>query len=317
MCHFEKAPFYRSVSTKTAVPKTTAQNAVLLKSLLLLAVMLLQSCAMSPPQRLQATAQSLGFEDAVVSAAGFDHRVFRNGNYESVVRAGRRGAVLHVYLEGDGTPWRMQHFITSDPTPRFPMMLRLMALDQRPAIYLGRPCYNGFAEAEGCSPAMWTSARYSPTVVDSMAMALSREIKRIGATRVTLFGHSGGGALALLMAARLTEIRTVVTLAGNLNIDAWTTFHGYTPLYTSLNPALQPPLAGRVRQFHLLGMRDRNIPPSLVKPWVLQQRNAFGYEFRSYDHACCWEDLWPLLLRQVDRRQPQLPGRVFKRPSAS
>ena len=118
----KKPLFYRSVSTKTAVPKTTAQNAVLLKSLLLLAVLLLQSCAMSPPQRLQATAQSLGFEDAVVSAAGFDHRVFRNGNYESVVRAGRRGAVLHVYLEGDGTPWRMQHFITSDSTPRLSLI---------------------------------------------------------------------------------------------------------------------------------------------------------------------------------------------------
>ena len=36
---------------------------------------------------------------------------------------------LHVYIEGDGTPYVARHDFAADPTPRNPLMLRLMTLD--------------------------------------------------------------------------------------------------------------------------------------------------------------------------------------------
>ena len=172
-------------------------------------------------------------------AGGFSHTVFDNG--APVVDDG----VLHVYLEGDGTPWRHRTVIMPDPTPRRPLMLGLMALDPDASVYVGRPCYNGTYAEPGCDNRLWTSDRYSERgrVEHDERGAPPRRAGR-GAARVRLFGHSGGAALALLIAERLpTAVDAVLTLAGNLDTDAWTTHHGYSPLYGSINPAGRAPLA--------------------------------------------------------------------------
>ncbi|CAL1241117.1 protein of unknown function [Candidatus Methylocalor cossyra] len=44
-------------------------------------------------------------------------------------------STLHVYLEGDGRPWQTRWHIAEDPTPREPVMLRLMARDHQAALY--------------------------------------------------------------------------------------------------------------------------------------------------------------------------------------
>lgn len=50
-------------------------------------------------------------------------------------------------------------------------MLRLMALDPAPSVYLGRPCYHGLA-APCRARRSFGRARYSARVLDSMAAAL-------------------------------------------------------------------------------------------------------------------------------------------------
>jgi pimeloyl-ACP methyl ester carboxylesterase len=57
---------------------------------------------------------------------------------------------------------------------------------------------------------------------------------------VLLIGHSGG-ALAILLAARVPQVVAVVTIAGNLDTDVWTKLHGYLRLQGSLNPIAAPP----------------------------------------------------------------------------
>lgn len=215
-------------------------------------------------------------------------------------RGNRRSDLLHVYFSGDGSPWIGRTRIAKDPTPRNPVALRLMAIDPNPRLYLGRPCYHGLLNSSGCSPALWTSARYSETVVRSMAAALQTFIERKGIEHVVLIGYSGGGVLAWLLAERVPRVRTLVTIAANLDIDAWATRHRYTKLGDSLNPAARLPLPKGIAQLHLAGNSDTNVPPSLVRaaltaidaknqPWVLDG-----------DHRCCWESHWPRVLAALE-----------------
>jgi len=287
-----------------AVRQSLFGRAVLVRLAVCLLILSIGGCA-SPTSRLHELADRQGFERSRVTVDGFRHTVFAN-------RHPLRDDVLHVYLEGDGTPWQHRTLIMADPTPRQPLMLRLMGGDRAAAVYIGRPCYNGTSTQPGCDNRLWTSDRYSPTVVAAMSGVMRREMVRRGATGVRLFGHSGGGALALLIAERFSEAtRDVVTVAGNLDTDAWTRFHRYTPLYGSMNPATRPALPDRVRQWHLLGQRDAVIPPMLVAGFLAERPQAVVHLFPGYSHGCCWERSWPAVLRAViDDRPDRLPGRA-------
>jgi len=270
----------------------------------LLALLALAGCAASPTSHLRALADSQGFQRSFVTVDGFRHTVFQN-------RFPLQRRILHVYLEGDGSPWGRRTFIMADPTPRRPLMLRLMGEDRQAAVYVGRPCYNGTSRQPGCDNRLWTSDRYSPTVVASMSGVVRQEIRRRGATRVRLFGHSGGGALALLIAEGVPQVTDVVTVAGNLDTDAWTRHHGYTPLRGSLNPAMRDPLTDAVRQWHLLGQRDTVIPPVLVEGFLKSRPQAVVRVLPGFSHGCCWERVWTDVLLAVGSGRPErLPGKV-------
>ena len=291
------------------VPRRRAARA--LSSLIVAST--LCACA-SPTDRLRELAAEQGFWRRSVISDGFELTVFENGALGAGEAARTDLSTLHVYLEGDGTPWRYRVIVMPDPTPRRPLMLHLMALDEAPAAYLGRPCYNGSSSDEGCVDRLWTSERYSAAVVDSMAGAVRSLLRRHGASRLRLFGHSGGGALALLLAARLPATVDVVTVAGNLDSEAWTRHHGYTPLRGSLNPAREAPLDVRVRQWHLVGGADAVVPPTLTERYIRAQPGATGVVFPSFSHGCCWARIWPGVLRAVTRDDTMLlPGEVFTR----
>ncbi len=269
-----------------------------------LLVLILAGCQ-TPTGHLHRLAKQMGFDRQSIRSGGFDHLVIRNSNASA--------RVLHVYLEGDGSPWRYRRVIMPDPTPRKPLMLKLMQQDPNPAVYLGRPCYNGTSLYAECNPALWTSGRYSTTVVASMTGVLRQIIERYQADQIRLFGHSGGGTLAMLIAEQLPRVSDVVTLAGNLDTDAWTGHHGYTPLYSSLNPARRPPLDERIMQWHLLGASDAVIPSELVRPFIELQASAVGVSLPNYNHGCCWSQSWSQILDSVTQRAlEKLPGIRFK-----
>lgn len=262
---------------------------------------LLQSCA-TPSDKLNLYARDNGYTRSNLRVDGFDLLVYQNKVEWTprVEESEEDPLVLHVYLEGDGTPWRYRTVIMSDPTPRRPMMLRLMSLDRQHSVYIGRPCYNGTSRDPGCDSRLWTSGRYSEQVVASMTAAINVLVKRYKPDQIRLFGHSGGGALAMLIAEQLPKVVQVVTLAGNLDTDAWIEHHGYSPLYSSLNPAKRPELRENVRQWHLVGERDSVVPPQLVKPFIQSQPAADGFSFSGYDHGCCWMSLWPRVLKTLE-----------------
>lgn len=210
---------------------------------------------------------------------------------------------VHVYVEHDGRPWLGERTVSPDPTPRNPLMLRLLARDPTPSLYLGRPCYFGLASTPPCSPLLWTHERYSERVVESMAAALRSLLP--ADTPVAFFGHSGGGTLAMLLAERFPETRAVVTIAGNLDPPAWTEHHRYTPLVGSLNPVLRPPLSAKIIQKHYLGGRDLDVPPSITRRYAALHPAAQVIEYPDFDHRCCWEKVWPEILDEIDREMAE------------
>jgi len=250
----------------------------------------LAACA-TPAQRAEEEATQLGFTRQLVPGGSFVHVLYQRPP-DGI------GGTLHVYLEGDASPRLALRHRPPDPTPRDPLMLRLMALDPAPNVYLGRPCQHG---APPCDPVHWTVGRFGDAVVESLVDALRQVERRQRASGVVLIGYSGGGTLAMLMAERLPETRAVVTLAGNLAVDAWAEHHGFLPLTASLDPAQRPPLAASLVQLHVVGGRDRKVPPALTRDAIARQSGARRLFFPEQDHACCWASVWPSILTELER----------------
>ena len=253
----------------------------------LLGLLLLTACA--PAARYDAAAGAQGFARSERQGNPFRHAVFER-------EPAAAGTSLHVYLEGDGTPWDGPGRRAADPTPRAPVAFALMARDPGPALLVGRPCYHLDRPDPACAPQWWTDRRYAPEVVASLAEVVGAEISARGARRVTLIGFSGGGVLAMLLAPELPQVSRVITVAANLDVAAWTAHHGYPPLTASLNPATRPPLGPRIAQTHYLGERDSSVPPSLLAALRTRTADADWRVVPGFDHHCCWAERWPVLL---------------------
>jgi hypothetical protein len=234
----------------------------------------------------------------VVTGAGLPHVIYRKN--------GTPTPTLHVYLDGDGTPW-IGSQPAADPTPRNPLMLRLMALDPVSAVYVGRPCYHGTAAIAPCSARLWTKERYSDEVIDSLSTVVRQFMTQEGYERVAWFGHSGGGTTAVLLAERFPETAALVTIAASLDTAAWAAYTGHEDLSGSLNPASSPPLSPQIQQRHYAGGKDRIVPPALTAT-VAGRLGAPLRVIDNYDHVCCWEQLWPHILDDLsgDRIAPNL-----------
>jgi pimeloyl-ACP methyl ester carboxylesterase len=254
--------------------------------------MLAANACSSPTIRFDTEAAHLGYTRTVVRGTEFLHVAYLKSKQQAK-------EAVHVYLEGDGLPWINHSFVARDPTPRDALMLRLMQLDPAPSILLGRPCYHGMSDTPPCSPIFWIQARYSEPVVASMAAALDRLLGVTHKHGVVFLGYSGGGVLAMLLAERFPSSLGLVTIAANLDIAAWTRYHGYTGLTGSLNPAERPPLRPTIVQLHLAGVRDANVPPDLSYSVIARQHRARFYRLENYDHRCCWEAIWPLILSRI------------------
>lgn len=209
---------------------------------------------------------------------------------------------LHIYLAGDGSPWRNSR-IQSDPSPRQALALSLMLQDPSPSLLLGRPCYHGRAvTSPACQPALWTFGRYGETVLATLAAALrdlsAQQIARGASGRLRLIGFSGGGVLAMLLAQRLAIVEQVVTLGAPLDVARWSAHHGYTPLLSSLDPAVLADSQTAIPQLHLQAELDTEVPPGTTDGYFqrLQPDAAKVVERRllpGATHRCCWLKVWP------------------------
>lgn len=250
----------------------------------------------SPAERTQhadALAQAHGWVAEDLDAGRFVLRSYHP-------RQGGAGGVLTVYLEGDGLAWLSPTLPSPDPTPLTPLALQLaLAQPDGSAAYLARPCQ--FVGTRHCTTQDWTGARFAPDVVTGTSHAVDRLKASLGARELVLVGYSGGAAVALLVAARREDVRQVITVAGNLDPDAWADWHRVPRLTASDNPARHHDELRALPQVHLVGSRDPVTPAELAQRF--QAANPTGtpsqvIEMPGFDHGCCWAQDWPALWKR-------------------
>ena len=208
--------------------------------------------------------------------------------------------ILTVYIEGDGLAWISRRKVSSNPTPANPIAFELALLDSNPSAYLARPCQ--YVQHTHCDQALWTSARFAEAVIDSSNRAVDQLKQRFAARRLRLIGYSGGAAIAALLASRRKDVIQLVTVAGNLDHEAWTKHHRVSPLHQSMNPADSWRSLVSIPQLHFIGEDDRNVGPFVIDAYLEHFPDGQKppvHVVKNTDHYCCWPEHWPSLLNMV------------------
>lgn len=200
------------------------------------------------------------------------------------------GDILAIFIEGDGRAWATATSAAMDPTPRRAPMLELMRSTPLDAVYLGRPCYWTGTFVAPCAPKYWTSHRFSDEVVTAMTHAV-RQLRGDVDRPLLLVGHSGGGTLAVLVAARLSGEVSVVTFGAVLDHEAWTTRHRVSTLSGSLNPARLAADMGNFSELHVFASRDETVRVADNQRY-LNARGGRPHTIIDGDHLCCWAAWW-------------------------
>lgn len=212
-----------------------------------------------------------------------------------------RSKLLTIYIEGDGMAWLTKNTISTDPTPINPVGLKLALNHLRGnAVYLARPCqYTGGISARNCNKHYWTDSRFAEVVIASANESLNILKAKFNAHQLQLVGYSGGGAIAALLAARRDDVVSLITVAGNLDHQAWTAHHNISPLLNSLNPADYRQQLTHIKRIYFVGAKDKIIPPFLAKQFVAEfdtQSQGTVIVVPEFDHHCCWDEHWKTLL---------------------
>jgi pimeloyl-ACP methyl ester carboxylesterase len=262
------------------------------------AALWLAACAShSVPDRIalaERIAGESGFVPVEMSAGRFHLRAYLGPQ--------RSRDALHVYIEGDGFAWVTRSQPSTNPTPIKPVALELAVRDAHDVAYLARPCQYVPVHEDQCAQRYWTRARFGPEVIDAMDDAITQLKARSGHTRIVMIGYSGGGAIAALVSARRTDVQLLVTVAGNLDHQAWARLHDITSLRDSLNPPDYARELGRIRQIHIVGQFDLIMPIHVYRSYRQALPDSADIPLRMVpqaDHGCCWEKMWPALLSEI------------------
>lgn len=263
----------------------------------------LSGCSTSPLERgarVFELAAAHGWQPHVLQTTDFAIQAF-------VPRRPGAAGQLHVYIEGDGLAWMDRHTPSFAPTPADPMALRLAMADAgASAVYLARPCqYTRGTDFRNCHPRYWTSHRFAPELVEAMDQALDQLQQVRGARRLVLVGYSGGAAMATLLAARRRDVVGLVTVAGVLDVQAWTRNQRLSGLSGSQDPREVAPRLSGLPQWHFVGGKDQTVPAPLLDGFLRAQQPLIPagtavptiHMERDFDHHCCWVQAWPELSR--------------------
>lgn len=240
-------------------------------------------------QEAFSVAQSSGFSPIAIPSARFTvsgFSKFREHTDEPV-----------VYIEGDGFSWIDRHTISPNPTPKNPLSLKLAALDTTPTVfYLARPCqYVDLSKEQNCTNAYWTNARFAPEIIESYDQILNTLKQRYDSKGFHLVGFSGGGAIAVLLAARRADIKSVRTIAGNLDHVALHKYKKVSPLTASLDPIAVAEKINHIPQIHFSGREDTTVPQWVAKNFARAAHAPDCVKIQiipGVEHSKGWEDVW-------------------------
>lgn len=234
--------------------------------------------------------------------AGFDKEYVKVGIFTLTTfqRFNAPSENIRIYIEGDGRAWASRNRLSDDPTPSDPIALELATIDSKDAIaYIARPGQFLAADSAVCAPTYWSARRFSPEVVEAFDKTIDMLKKKSGAKYVELVGYSGGGALAVLVAAARNDVASVKTIAGNLDIEAFARLHNVSPLTGSMNPADVAAKIKNLPQRHFVGSKDIVVPVSIAQSFLKRAGDADDKRITVVDgatHTKGWQERWPELL---------------------
>lgn len=253
----------------------------------------------APGERIHLAAQ-ISTTDPALQQQIYPAPPFRLLAYQSDLQQ-CQGESVHLYIEGDGLAWITPSTVSADPTPLNPVALKLAVKDPAACrIYLARPCQ--YLADTACSDKYWTSHRFSTEVIESYLEVCNTIKTRYDVASFIMFGYSGGGAIAALLAAQRDDITRLVTVAGNLDTDFWTQQHAATPLGGSLNPAQFSRQLANVDQIHLVGDKDNITGPSVVSSYLRHFSDTdrvHVWVYHGFGHGDYWEKEWPTILETM------------------
>ena len=211
----------------------------------------------------------------------------------SLLKNNNPGRDLTVFIEGDGRAWISKKRLSNDPTPKSSLVRDLAAQCNRENVaYLARPFQFITSQDPTEDSVYWSTKRFSQEVVTSMNQALDSLKQETQSKRIHLVGYSGGGALAVLMAARRSDIASITTIAGNLDTKEWVEHHHITPLIGSLNPVEEAGSIKGLRQTLLVGGKDKIMPRFVAENFARAQGNPAHVKIVEIPDAT--HDQWDL-----------------------
>ncbi|MFD2232262.1 alpha/beta hydrolase [Phaeospirillum tilakii] len=240
--------------------------------------------------------------EAIAAPAGLKRMLIRTDPFwlTTFARLSDPARPVTVYIEGDGLAWQSRSEPSRDPTPAEAQGLALAAADPGAnVVYLARPCqFTARARNPSCTPAYWTGRRFAPEVIGSIGQALDQIAAQAPGQKLHLVGYSGGGAVAVLAAARRQDVASLRTVAGNLDPAEVSRLHQVSPLDGSLDPLAAAGAVARIPQLHFNSATDRVIPPAIAERFVAATGPACARAVTvpgpSHDRG--WTERWRGLL---------------------
>lgn len=261
----------------------------------LVASLMLTACSSQSSEQLRLQAEQLA-QQGNLTAMQVNTRlpIAAWGRLASATRPAAKNHVIHVYIEGDGRAWRSGGRPSMDPTPHEPVGLKLAVVDSHSSVlYLARPCQFDMDAARGCDFSVWTDKRFGE--IADIKAALQQ---LTGNSELVLIGFSGGANIAIQLAAQLSQVTGLITVAGNMDADSFNRFHRLVQEQYGNNTDLITQLAN-VAQLHYTGSKDAIVPPALTRQQLAPIQSSPCVqvnEVANANHHGPWQIDWSAFL---------------------
>jgi hypothetical protein len=238
----------------------------------------------------------------IAAKAGLTKEYIKAGRFTlmSYHRLDKRSESISIYIEGDGRAWESKYMLSDDPTPLNPVALRLAAQD--PAgnvVYIARPGQYPFSGIPDCDSRYWSGSRFAQEVINSFSQAIDLLKEKSLARHVELIGYSGGGAIAVLLAARRRDVTALRTVAGNLDPQAFCEYHHVSQLEGSMDPMNVAREISLIPQRHFAGSKDSIVPVFITRYFIKQLGDKSDDRItivQGASHSKEWQQRWKELL---------------------
>ena len=153
--------------------------------------------------------------------------------------------------------------------------------------------------------------RFPPMTISLTAFPSLRS--RLPQGRAAWLAGIAGAALAVLVAAERDDVFSIMTVAGNLDTDAFCRHHRVSPLTGSLNPLDAASRVAHIPQRHFIGSKDTVVPGFIAKSFVEKEGDAGNGSITTVDgatHTNGWRRRWKELLLVALPAGPGVDGEV-------